>query len=63
MIHLSMRDLEKIKHICEQVDTEYFSLEEENKSGIGSILSVCYDTMIANYPATVRIEVRGVESW
>jgi hypothetical protein len=63
MTHLNLHDLEKIKKICEEAGTEYFILEEETKSGIGSILYVCYDTMVADYPATVRVEVRGVESW
>jgi hypothetical protein len=63
MIHLNLHDLEKIKKICEEVGKEYFTLEEENKSGIGSILTVSYDTMIAEYPANVRVEVRGVDSW
>lgn len=63
MIHLNLFDLDKIKKICEEAGTEYFTLEEENKSGIGSILTLSYDTMIADYPAIVRVEVRGVESW
>ena len=63
MIHLNVYELDKIKKICTEVGTEYFTLEEENKSGIGTILTVSYDTMIADYPAVVRVEVRGVESW
>jgi hypothetical protein len=63
MIHLNLHDLEKVKKICEEAGTEYFTLEEETKSGIGSILYVCYDTIVADYPATVRVEVRGVENW
>jgi hypothetical protein len=63
MIHLNLHDLEKVKRICEEAGIEYFTLEEENKSGIGSILYVCYDTMIADSPAVVRVEVRGVDSW
>ena len=63
MINLNLYDLDKIKKICEEAGTEYFSLEEENKSGIGSILTLSYPTMVADYPATVRVEVRGVESW
>jgi hypothetical protein len=63
MIHLNLHDLEKVKKICEEAGTEYFTLEEETKSGIGSILTVCYDTIVADHPAIVRVEVRGVESW
>jgi hypothetical protein len=63
MIHLNLDELEKIKRICKETDIQYFTLEEENKSGIGSILMLSYDTMIANYPANIRVEVRGVENW
>jgi hypothetical protein len=63
MINLNVYDLNKIKKICEESGTEYFTLEEESKSGIGSILTVSYDTIVADYPAIVRVEVRGVETW
>ena len=63
MINLYLFELDKIKKICQEVGIEYFSLEEESKSGIGSIVMLTYHTMIADYPATVRVEVRGVESW
>ena len=63
MINLNIFELNTIKKICEAAGTEYFTLEEEAKSGIGSILTVSYQTMIADYPATVRVEARGVESW
>jgi hypothetical protein len=63
MVHLNLHDLEKIKKICEEAGTEYFILEEENTSGIGSILTLTYDTEVAGYPAKMSIEVTGVESW
>jgi len=63
MIHLNLHDLEKIKKICEEAGTEYFILEEENTSGIGSILTLTYDTEVAGYPAKMSVEVTGVESW
>jgi len=55
--------LDKIKKICETVGTEYFTLEQTNTSGIGSVLTLIYETEIADHPATVSIEVRGVENW
>jgi hypothetical protein len=63
MINLNVFELNKIKKICEEVGTEYFTLEQTNTSGIGSVLTFTYETEIADYPATVSIEVRGVESW
>jgi len=63
MIRLNTSELEKIKKICEEVGTEYFTLEQNNKSGIGSILTMTYDTFVADYPAKMTIEVSGVETW
>jgi hypothetical protein len=63
MINLNVYDLDKIKKICEEVGTEYFTLEQTNESGIGSILTLTYDTEIADYPAKVSVEVSGVEKW
>ena len=63
MVQLNIFELNKIKTICEAVGTEYFTLEQTNSSGIGSILTLIYDTEIADYPASVRIEVSGVETW
>ena len=63
MIRLNIFELNKIKKICEEVSTEYFTLEQDNSSGIGSVLKLTYETEIADYPATVTIEVSGVENW
>ena len=63
MINLNIFELNKIKKICEEVGTEYFTLEQTNASGIGSVLKLTYETEIADYPATVSIEVSGVENW
>ena len=63
MIHLNVFELNKIKTICESVGTEYFTLEQTNTSGIGNVLKLIYETEIADYPATVTIEVSGVENW
>jgi hypothetical protein len=63
MINLNIFELNKIKNICEAVGTEYFTLEQDNSSGIGSVLTFTYETEIAEYPATISIEVSGVENW
>jgi hypothetical protein len=63
MIKLNVFELDKIKQICESVGTEYFTLDQDFGSGIGSVLTLTYETEIADHPATVSIEVSGVENW
>jgi hypothetical protein len=63
MINLNVFELDKIKKICEEVGTEYFTLEQTSDSGIGSILTLTYDTEVAGYPAKMTVEVSGVEIW
>jgi hypothetical protein len=63
MVQLNVFELDKIKQICESAGTEYFTLEQSTGSGIGSILTLIYDTEIADFPATVRVEVTGVKNW
>jgi hypothetical protein len=63
MIHLNVFELDKIKKICEEVGTEYFKLTQDNSSGIGGVLTLSYETEIADHPATISIEVSGVENW
>jgi hypothetical protein len=63
MIHLNVFELDKIKKICETTGVEYFVLEQTTNSGIGSILTLTYETEIADYPAKVSVEVTGVENW
>jgi hypothetical protein len=63
MINLNVFELDKIKKICEEVGTEYFTLEQTNKSGVGSILTMTYDTFVADHPAKMIVEVTGVETW
>ena len=63
MINLNIFELNKIKKICEEVGTEYFTLEQDSSSGIGSVLKLTYEKEIADYPASITIEVSGVENW
>jgi hypothetical protein len=63
MIKLNVYELNKIKSICEDVGTEYFTLEQDSSSGIGRVLTMTYETEIADYTAKVSIEVSGVDSW
>jgi len=60
---LSLNELNTIKKIAEDVGTEYFTLSQSNESGIGKILTMTYDTFVAEYAAKITIEVAGVEDW
>ncbi len=63
MIKMSLYDLNRIKKICEEVGTEYFELNQPCGSGIGTILTLSYDTEYADCPAKVTGEISGVEKW
>ena len=63
MIRLSIQELDKIKEICNEEEVEYFELNQDNRSGIGSILTLTYDTFVADYPAKITVEVSGAETW
>jgi hypothetical protein len=45
------------------VGTESITLEQSKESGIGTVLTLTYDTEIADYPAKISIEVTGVKDW
>jgi hypothetical protein len=63
MIRLSLSDLNKIRTVCEEANVEYFTLNQDCSSGIGSIFTLSYKSFVANYPATVCVELDSVEDW
>ena len=63
MIRLSIDEIDRIRTICQDLDINYFTLEQDNSSGIGSVLTLTYATEMKNYSANISIEVSGVESW
>jgi hypothetical protein len=63
MIKLSIDDLKKIKDIVNELGIEEFTLKQEGKNGIGTILTLSCGTLVADYPATIVVEVNGVEAW
>jgi uncharacterized protein involved in propanediol utilization len=62
MVKLSKEELEKILHICEEASVDYFTLHR-GQFGIGSILTLTYDTFVSDFPAKMSVEVSGVENW
>ena len=63
MISLSLSELTKIQEVCGETGVEYFTLSSSKESGIGRVLTMSYDTEIADYPAKIHVEISGVESW
>jgi hypothetical protein len=60
---LTVYNLNKLKTICEDVGTDYFTLTQTADCGIGSTLTMTYHTEVAGYEAEVSIVVSGVEDW
>jgi len=63
MIRLSIDEIDRIRKICQDLDINYFTLDQDNSSGIGSILTLTYATELKGYSTSISIEVSGVESW
>lgn len=61
---LQLHHLEMIKSICEDANVDTFTLSAEpNNSGIGTIVTLTYNTCVADYPAKMSIEISGVGDW
>jgi hypothetical protein len=63
MITLTIKEIQKITEICEEAKVESFTLDQESGSGIGSILTMSFDTFVADFPAKVIVELRGIKDW
>ena len=63
-MYITKEEVEKILAVMEEFDgARSYKLEADNSSGIGSILSLTMDMDINNRPATVKVDISGVESW
>jgi hypothetical protein len=63
MIRLSIDDLKKIKDIVNELEVEQFTLKQEGRNGIGNVLTLECETFVADYSATIVVEVNGVKDW
>ena len=63
MIRLSIDEIDRIRTICGDLDINYFILTQDASSGIGSTLTLSYDTELKGYSTNITIEVSGVENW
>ncbi len=63
-MYITKQEVEKILAVMNEFDdARSYRLEADNSSGIGSILTLNMDTDINNRPATVKVDISGVESW
>jgi hypothetical protein len=63
MVRLTIGDLRKINDIVAELGIEEFTLKQEGKNGIGTILTLECGTFVKDYPATITVEINGVEAW
>jgi hypothetical protein len=63
MIKLSLQELKQIQRVCREAGTEYFTLDRNSSSGIGSTLTLTYETFVADYPAQITVEITNMDSW
>jgi hypothetical protein len=63
MIRLTVDNLKKIKDIVAELGIEEFTLKQEGVSGIGTILTLSYDTFVADHKATMTVVINGVKDW
>jgi len=63
-MYLNRKDVEKINSVLDQFpDLDRFELNEENSSGIGSIISMTFSREINGIIGAFTIEIAGVEQW
>jgi hypothetical protein len=55
--------LDTLTQICDELDIDQFIVKQDGTNGIGSVLTLSYDTFVADYKATMKVEVNGVKDW
>ncbi len=61
---LNRKELEKIVDIVSQFNNvDRFEISEKRKGGIGSILTITFESELNNTKGEFCIEISGVESW
>ena len=63
-MYLNRKDIQKINEVLDQFpDLDRFELNEENCSGIGSIVTMTFSREVNGIIGAFTIEVAGVEQW
>jgi hypothetical protein len=57
-------ELKKMLEVLENFPgVKTFEVEVDHSSGIGSVTTMTFDTLVNNWNSKVSIEISGVESW
>jgi hypothetical protein len=63
-MYLNRKDIQKLNEVLEQFpDLDRFELNEENCSGIGSIVTMTFSREVNGIIGAFTIEIAGVEQW
>jgi hypothetical protein len=63
-MYLNRKDIEKINSVLDQFpDLDRFELNEENCSGIGSIVTMTFSREVNDITGAFTVEIAGVEQW
>ena len=63
-MYLNRKDIEKINSVLDQFpDLDRFELNEDNSSGIGSIVTMTFSREINGIIGAFTVEITGVEQW
>lgn len=63
-MYITRKEVEKILAVMDEFpDARSYKLEADSSSGIGSIVSLTMDMDVGTRPATVKVEIAGVETW
>jgi hypothetical protein len=63
VIRLSVKDLDTMKKICDELDIDQFIVKQDGTNGIGTVLTLSYDTFVADHKATMTVVINGVKDW
>ena len=63
MIRLSVKDLDTMKKICDELGIDQFIVKQDGTNGIGTVLTLSYDTFVADHKATMTVVINGVKDW
>jgi hypothetical protein len=63
-MYLHKDELKKILEVLESFpDIEVVDVKVDSSSGIGSITTVSFDTVVNDWNSQVTIEISGVDKW
>lgn len=63
-MYLNRKDIQKIQEVLDKFsDVDRFELEQDNCSGIGSVITMTFEKEINGVRGSFDVEISGVEDW